>query len=111
MATANTTPNLDSQGRNAKGACRLQTDLCTGHGCFPPRLNIQASPNVYVNNIRWHRETDLWDVHCCGGCHVGRLARGSPTVFVNNLEGGRIDDPVDCGSLVMEGSPNVFIGP
>lgn len=92
-------------------ACCRFGDLCTGHGCWPPRPNDEGSPNVYCNTLRVHRQTDHWITHCCGGCHDGHLAEGSPTVFVNNLECGRIGDPVDCGSYVAEGSPNVFVGP
>lgn len=86
-------------------------DLCTGHGCWPSRPNIQASPDVYANGIAVHRQTDAWAVHCCPPCHAGNLAEGSPTVFVNGLECGRIGDPVNCGSAVATGSPNVFAGP
>lgn len=87
-------------------ACRL-TDICTGHGSCPPRPNIQGSPNVFTNNLANHRQTDAWSSHCG---HPGRLAKGSSTVFINNLQAGRVGDPVDCGSMVAQGSPNVFIG-
>lgn len=90
-------------------------DECSGHqpGCFPPRPNDEASTNVFANGIGIHRETDHWEIHCCGGsgCHSSVLAKGSPTVFVNGLQMGRIGDPVACGSAVAEGSPNVFCGP
>lgn len=87
-------------------------DVCTGHSCYPPRPNIQASPNVFVNGIPWHRQTDAWAVHCCGPpCHASVLCAGSPTVFVNSLEAARIGDPVCCGSAAATGSPNVFAGP
>lgn len=86
-------------------------DRGTGHGCFPPRPNIQASTNVFVNNIGLHRQTDGWDYHCCGSsCHSGNLAMGSKTVYVNGLQCGRIGDPVSCGSAVAEGSLNTFAG-
>lgn len=91
-------------------ACRLH-DPCTGHGCYPSRPNVQGSPNVFTNSLPNHRQTDAWDSHCCGGCHSSQLAQGSPTVFINSLQAGRVGDPVACGSRVMEGSPNVFIGP
>ena len=84
-------------------------DNGTGHGCWPPRGNDQASPNVFVNNIPVHRVTDHWPVHCCGpACHDSNLADGDLTVFANNLSVGRIDDAVACGSKVAEGSTNVF---
>lgn len=86
-------------------------DNCTGHGCWPPRPNNQASSNVFVNGIAVHRQGDGWAVHCCGpACHAGNLAAGSATVYVNGKQCGRVSDPVNCGSTVAEGSPNVFAG-
>ena len=86
-------------------------DNCTGHGCWPPRPNNQASPNVFVNGIAVHRQGDGWAVHCCGpACHAGNLAAGSATVYVNGKQCGRVGDSVNCGSTVAEGSPNVFAG-
>ena len=96
------------------GAARL-ADKCTGHNCYPSRPNIQASTNVFINGRGAHRQGDRWAVHCkrCGirRCHDSILARGSPTVFTNGRQAGRINDPVACGSRVMTGSTNVFIGP
>lgn len=89
--------------------CRLG-DLCTGHSCFPPRPNDQASTDVYVNGIGAHRQSDHWASHCCGSCHDSNLARGSSTVYVNGLQLGRIGDPVACGSAIAQGSINTFAG-
>lgn len=84
-------------------------DNCTGHGCFPPRPSTSASSNVFVNNIKVHRQGDSWDTHCCGSsCHPSNLAAGSSTVYVNGKQIGRIGDPVACGSAVAVGSGNVF---
>ncbi len=87
-------------------------DKCTGHSpCYPPRPNIQASTNHFVNGKGVHRQGDGWAVHCCGpACHAGNLAAGSPTVFTNGKQRARIGDPVNCGSFCAEGSPNVFAG-
>lgn len=87
-------------------------DLDTGHGAWPPRTSTSGSPNVFVNGIQVHRKGDTWAVHCdpSPSCHAGALAEGSATVFVNGLPIGRVDDPVDCGSLVAAGSGNVFAG-
>ncbi len=53
---------------------------CSGHACWPPRPNIQGSPNVFVNGIAAHRQSDAWSTHCCGkSCHDGVLAAGSST--------------------------------
>lgn len=84
-------------------------DQGTGHGCWVPRGNDEASPNVFVNNIPIHRATDHWPIHCCGpACHDSNLAEGDLTVTVNGKLIGRIGDAVACGSKVAQGSPNVF---
>lgn len=87
-------------------------DFCTGHGAFPPRKNIAASENVFVNSIGAHRQGDGWAVHCNPKptCHGSVLAMGSPSVYVNGKQLGRIGDPVACGSTVASGSGNVFAG-
>lgn len=68
---------------------------------------------MFVNGIPWHRQGDGWAVHCCpdNGCHASVLAAGSPIVYVNSRQAGRIGDPVACGSKVATGSPNVYAGP
>ncbi|MBR1602595.1 MAG: hypothetical protein IJ667_04060 [Synergistaceae bacterium] len=45
-------------------AARLN-DVCTGHSCFPPRVNVQGSPNVFTNGRPNHRQGDAWETHCC----------------------------------------------
>lgn len=102
------------------GAARV-TDMCTGHRqwngdyCdseWPPRPAVQGSKNVFINNLSAHRETDLWDVHCCDHdyrCHDSVLARGSRNVLVNNLQLGRCGDPIVCTSNVATCSNNVII--
>jgi uncharacterized Zn-binding protein involved in type VI secretion len=93
-----------------QGAARLH-DICTGHGCFPPRQNAEASPNVLINGRGAHRVGDGWESHCCGkACHGGALAAGSSSVLINGRGAGRIGDPVSCGSRVATGSADVLIG-
>ena len=92
-------------------ATRLN-DICTGHEDWPPRPNIEGSPNVFVNDRPWHRQGDSWETHCNNvpECHDGVLASGSKSVYVNKKQAGRIGDPVSCGSSVATGSENVFAG-
>lgn len=91
-------------------ACRLN-DLCSGHSCWPPRVNDQASDDVIINGLGAHRRTDHWIIHTCiDQSHDSVLEDGSPTFFTNGLEQGRIGDPVACGSVVATGSPDVDIG-
>lgn len=87
------------------------TDVCTGHGCWPPRPLDTGSPDVITNNLQQGRLTDPYVVHCCGAiCHIGYIADGSETVFANNLKVARQSDPVDCGSRCDAHSPDVFTG-
>jgi uncharacterized Zn-binding protein involved in type VI secretion len=91
-------------------AAHLKGMICTGHHCYPPRPNVQGSPDVYINGIPEHRQGDLWAKHCCDSCHSSVLAKGAPNVYVNGKQAARIGDPVACGSRAMQGSNNVFIG-
>jgi len=91
------------------GVCRLGYD-CSGHGCWPPRVNDEASPNVFANGVAVHRQSDHWVNHTCVTTHDGVLQTGSSSVFVNGLPVARIGDPIDCGSTVAEGSSTVFAG-
>lgn len=84
-------------------------DICTGHGCWPPRPNDQASPDFYVNSLGAHRLGDHWVTHCCVSCHDGNQASGSPTYFVNNKPVARIGDSISCGSSNATGSPNFYV--
>lgn len=91
-------------------AAHRQGDICTGHGCFGPRPNIEGSPNVFVNGQPAHRLGDAWGPHKCGKkAHTGNAAGGSPNVFVNGKPKCRVGDPVNCGSVMASGSPNVFV--
>lgn len=85
-------------------------DYCTGHDGYPPGQNDEGSPNVKVNNLEVHRQDDHWPNHCQSSCHESETAQGSSTVFVNNKPVARIGDPVKCGSVIAQGSPDVFIG-
>lgn len=87
-------------------------DLCTGHNCWPSRVNDTGSSDVFVNGRGVHRQTDHWGTHCCPdqGCHDSILATGSTTVYVNGLQCSRVGDPIECGSIVMTGSETVFAG-
>lgn len=91
------------------GVVRLG-DKCTGHDGYPPRSNITASPNVFINGKGVHRQGDKWAVHCKKSCHDGVLVRGSSTVFVNGKQIARKGDPINCGSRTKECSSDVFSG-
>jgi uncharacterized Zn-binding protein involved in type VI secretion len=86
-------------------------DICSGHDCFPPRVNDEASDDVFINGIGAHRKGDHWVTHCCTIiCHDGLAEEGSSTVFINGKAAIRIGDPITCGSVSAQGSPSVFFG-
>lgn len=92
-------------------ALTRQGDTCSGHGCYPPRMNTAGSPSVFANGLPVHRQGDAWAVHACGSSsHAGNLSAGSGSVFANGLPVGRIGDAVSCGSVAAKGSSNVFAG-
>lgn len=104
------------------------TDLCTGHGCYPPRPNAEGSPTVSIDDLALHRKTDSWYPHCCGlACHGAITVEGSQSVYCDDLPAARVMDGVLCSasidtnldgipesftfnSVIMTGSPEVFIG-
>ena len=44
-------------------AVHRHRDMGTGHGCWAPRPNAIASPDVFVNGKGWHRVGDAWETH------------------------------------------------
>lgn len=94
----------------ASKQCQRLADLSMGH-CFPPRPNISASTNVFINRRGSHRVGDVWPTHCCGdACHSSVSVAGSKTVYVNGRQQMRITDLLSCGELAGPGSPNVYAG-
>lgn len=92
-------------------AAHRHTDVCTGHGCWPSRNNIEGSPDVFINDLAAHRVGDAWASHCCCSIpesHGSAQASGSPTVYVNDRPLARVGDSVACGSRNLTGSPDVF---
>jgi len=94
-----------------KGIVR-KTDNCSGHGCWPPRPSAEASTDVFVNGIGVVRYGDTMEIHCCppdidchGGTHIGVR-----DVYANGLSIQVTGDPIDCGSVCDECSPDTLIG-
>ncbi len=86
-------------------------DECSGHDCFPPRVNDEASTDVFVNGKGVHRLGDHWVEHTCGdNTHDSVAASGSSKVFVNGKAAIRVGDLVACGSVAAQGSTNTFFG-
>lgn len=89
----------------------FDTNVCTGHGPFPPRKNITSSDDVIINGNGALRQSDGYEPHCVGpSCHPGVVVGGSGTVLINGLPAARIGDAIDCGSFIAQGSEDVLIG-
>ena len=80
------------------------------HGCWGGHKPAIASENVFIDGIPALRKGDAYFPHCCPGndCHSGN-ANGTSTVFINGKPAQKIGDPVTCGSIMIQGSPSVFI--
>ncbi|WP_163832354.1 PAAR domain-containing protein [Spartinivicinus ruber] len=87
-------------------------DICTGHGCFPPRPSVTGSANVVINGKPAVKMGDMYMSHGCSNCppHPGSLAGGSSSVVINGSPAGRVGDSISCGGSVAMGSADVFIG-
>ena len=81
-------------------------DMCSGHGCFPSRVSISASPDCLISGIPAVRVGDLWESHGCsvGAPHDAMQASGSPNVLINGIPVARIGDSLSCGSTNLTGS-------
>lgn len=82
----------------------------SGHGCFPPTVIIKGSPNVIVENSPAGRLTDDAVPHVCVSGHGLKIGCGSSTVFINNLNAGRIGDCMTCGDTVATGKSSIIVG-
>lgn len=87
-----------------------QSDLCSGHGGWPPRPPKSFSNNVKANSASVVRLGDGWITHCLGtNCHDGSQSTASPNVTANGRKIARIGDNISCGSKNAGGSPNVKV--
>ncbi len=93
----------------SSAAARLG-DMCSGHGCFPPRPAISASSDTFIDGIPALRVGDKYDQHTCSTTHDGAVLVGSSTTFINGSMAARVGDSLDCGSTIAVGSPSTFMG-
>lgn len=85
--------------------------------CSTP-FRAMGSNNVLINFRGASRQGDINTPHLlpcgCPPCcciHNAPIAVGSPTVYINGRQAGRLGDPIAGCTLVGQGSPNVLIGP
>ena len=84
---------------------------CTGHGCFPPRINSQGCSKTFVNGKAVHCVGHSWLPHGCpdNPPHGGVQASGSGNTFMEGAAVARVGDSISCGSTNASGSGNVFV--
>lgn len=89
---------------------RLNTDLSTGHDCWPPTVPAMASVNVYCNGRREVRMGDAYKTHCCPskGCHAGVAGAITSRTFANGRLVHTKGAPINCSDYANNGSPNTF---
>lgn len=91
------------------GVVRL-ADNSRGHGCFPPKPNIQASTDIFTNGRGVVRVGDIWAVHKCRKKSHGSVStQGSPNVFANGQAVVRQFDALSCADAAQECSSDVLI--
>ena len=82
------------------------------HTCIGPA--VTGSPTVMVNNKPALRVTDMGTHAACCGPNIWVASAGSPTVTIEFLPAHRLgDQDAHCGGVgqLIEGSPDVFVGP
>jgi uncharacterized Zn-binding protein involved in type VI secretion/predicted nucleotidyltransferase len=70
----------------------------------------RGSPDVFAN-FKPLARADA-DIGICSkhGSTPPQIATGSGSVFINGFPAARVKDKLTCGSFILEGSPDVFIG-
>ncbi|WP_420139756.1 PAAR domain-containing protein [Sphingomonas sp.] len=72
-------------------------------------IAMPGSPNVFING-RPAARAHLDLVDCRWHPAHPPVAQGSFTVFINGMPAARKGDRTACDAVILEGSPNVFIG-
>jgi uncharacterized Zn-binding protein involved in type VI secretion len=83
--------------------------------CSTP-FRAQGAETVRVNGLPWSRLGDFNTPHllpcgtqCCP--HIAPIAKGSPTVYAEGRNVGRVGDPIaGCTFVGATNSPNVLAG-
>lgn len=87
-------------------------DALAPHVPFGPQSIVEGSDNVFTNGIPTARVGDAVSVHCDsnGNCHDSTISDGNSSVLVNGLPVAYVGSNAACGSIVIEGSSDVFAG-
>lgn len=87
----------------SNGAARVGDVICHGGSV------TTGSADVFINGVP--AAIVGGSIACCGHGHGSTpVVTGSATVFINGVAAARCGDTVGCGSVIVTGSENVFIG-
>lgn len=88
----------------------------TGKDCNYPNPSVvtgAASCEVYANNYKIVRESDIVGAHLASGCEIvdiSTMTEGSSTVFIGGKKVARIGDNYGSDNIITSGSYDVFVG-
>ncbi len=102
--------NAGRVGDRAAGICAHGCPGCPHPALGPAK---EGSPDVFINKQWAVRVGDKGTETVCCNKSEWEAKTGSGTVFINNKKAHRIlDITTHCGGvgILIEGSPNVFIG-
>ena len=88
----------------------IQGSVCSGHGDFPPREDVDGEPLLKINGVPVMVDGCAFAEHSDGtGVHAGTAVTTRAWVTINGKGVICMDDPVSCGSTVASGDPLVEI--
>ena len=80
------------------------------HAGYSPQYPTSWSANVFINGLPVVTKGCSYSVHSNGDDTHSGHATGCGSVFCNGQPVQKVGDMVDCGSMMLEGSPDVSIG-
>lgn len=88
----------------------IQGSICSGHGDFPPRPDVDGEPLLLINGVPVMVDGNAFAEHTDGNdVHSGTAVSTRPWVTINGKGVICVDDPVSCGSTVATGDALVEI--
>lgn len=88
----------------------IQGSVCSGHGNFPPRADIEGEPLLRINGVPVMVDGCAFAEHSDGTeRHGGKAVTTRPWLTVNGKGVVCVDDPVSCGSTVATGDALVQV--
>lgn len=88
----------------------IQGSVCSGHGNFPSRSDVEGDPLLMVNGTPVMVDGSAFAEHSDGTeVHAGTAITTRPWLTINGKGVICVDDPVSCGSTVATGDALVEV--